>query len=32
MFTAEHFNRIGIDHLPDSLGIVITHVGARSPC
>ena len=28
MFTAEHFNRIGIDHLPGSLGIVITHVGA----
>lgn len=28
MFTADHFNRIGIDHLPGRLGIVITHVGA----
>ena len=27
MFTADHFNRIGVDHLPGRLGIVITHVG-----
>lgn len=28
MFTADHFNRIGADHLPGRLGIVITHVGS----
>jgi len=28
MFAADHFNRIGADHLPGRLGIVITHVGA----
>lgn len=28
MFNVEHFNRIGVDHLPGCLGIVITHVGA----
>ena len=27
MFTADHFNRIGLDHLPGRLGIVITNVG-----
>jgi len=27
MFTADHFNRIGVDHLPGRLGIVIAHVG-----
>jgi uncharacterized protein (TIGR00369 family) len=27
MFTADHLNRIGIDHLPGRLGIVITDVG-----
>lgn len=27
MVTADHFNRIGVDHLPGRLGIVITHVG-----
>jgi 1,4-dihydroxy-2-naphthoyl-CoA hydrolase len=26
MFTADHFNRIGVDHLPGRC-IVITHVG-----
>jgi len=26
MLTADHFNRIGIDHLPGRLGIVTTHV------
>lgn len=28
MFTADHFNRIGIGHLPGRLGIVITNVAA----
>jgi uncharacterized domain 1 len=28
MFTADHFNRIGVDHLAGRLGIVITNVGA----
>ncbi len=28
MFTPDHFNRIGVDHLPAHLGIIITHVGA----
>lgn len=28
MFTADHFNRIGLDHLPGRLGIVITNVAA----
>lgn len=28
MFAADHFNRIGTDHLPGRLGIVVTHVGA----
>ncbi|HZX70821.1 MAG TPA: PaaI family thioesterase [Rhodanobacter sp.] len=28
MFTADHFNRIGVDHLPGRLGIVITNVAA----
>ncbi len=27
MFTSDHFNRIGVDHLPGRLGIVISHVG-----
>jgi len=27
MFTADHLNRIGVDHLPGRLGIVITYVG-----
>lgn len=27
MLTKKHFNRIGIDHLPGHLGIVVTHVG-----
>ena len=28
MLTPDHFNRIGVDHLPAHLGIVITHVGS----
>ena len=27
MLTLDHFNRIGVDHLPAHLGIVITYVG-----
>lgn len=27
MLTADHFNQIGIDHLPAHLGIVVTYVG-----
>ena len=27
MLTTNHFNRIGIDHLPGHLGIIVTHVG-----
>ena len=29
MLTSEHFNRIGAEHLPGLLGIVITRVGER---
>lgn len=28
MLTVEHFNQIGIDHLPGHLGIVVTHLNA----
>jgi hypothetical protein len=27
MLTADYFNRIGVDHLPGRLGIVITYAG-----
>ena len=29
MFTPDHFNRIGVGHLPAHLGIIITHVGTK---